>query len=394
MSQRLAALGINLYYRHTVGDNLSRLKAQIEVALGRAEVLILCGGLGPTDDDLTREGIAEATGRRLVTFPEAEEELRKFFAARGREITPNNLRQAQAPEGAKLLPNPVGTAPGILLEHSGKLIFALPGPPSELQPMWLNEVEPRLRARALQAGGGTAIFTRTLRVADLGESQVAHDLRDLVEGQTDPTLAFYASPGEVKIRLATRAKSQEEAAARFAPLEAEIRRRLGTYVYGVDDESMEIVVGKLLAERGATLAVAESCTGGLLGHRITNVPGASRYLLADFVTYSNKAKQDILGVPEEVLCEHGAVSEECVRAMAEGARRLVNATYAVATTGIAGPTGGTPSKPVGTVYMAVTNGVNTKVQGFVWATSREVFKERVAQMALNMLRQSILGELP
>jgi len=356
--------------------------------------LILCGGLGPTDDDLTREGIAEATGRRLVTFPEAEEELRKFFAARGREITPNNLRQAQAPEGAKLLPNPVGTAPGILLEHSGKLIFALPGPPSELQPMWLNEVEPRLRARALQAGGGTAIFTRTLRVADLGESQVAHDLRDLVEGQTDPTLAFYASPGEVKIRLATRAKSQEEAAARFAPLEAEIRRRLGTYVYGVDDESMEIVVGKLLAERGATLAVAESCTGGLLGHRITNVPGASRYLLADFVTYSNKAKQDILGVPEEVLCEHGAVSEECVRAMAEGARRLVNATYAVATTGIAGPTGGTPSKPVGTVYMAVTNGVNTKVQGFVWATSREVFKERVAQMALNMLRQSILGELP
>ncbi len=391
MSQRLAEIGLNLYYRHTVGDNLPRLSRQIGLALERAEVVLLCGGLGPTDDDLTREAIGEATGRKVVSYPEAERRLREFFSARGREITPNNLRQACGPEGAELLPNEVGTAPGICLEHGGRLVFALPGPPLELEPMWRREVEPRLCERLARTEGGGAIHTRMLRLADIGESQAAHDLRDLVEQQTDPTMAFYASPGEVKIRLATRAANAEAAEERLRPLEEEIRRRMGAHVYGVDDDAMEVVVGQLLVERQATLAIAESCTGGLVGHRITNVPGASRYLLADLVTYSNEAKQSLLGVPAEVLEKHGAVSEECARAMAEGVRRALGATYGLATTGIAGPGGGTPEKPVGTVYVAVADERETRTGGFVWGTSRLAFKERVAQMALNTLRKSILG---
>jgi nicotinamide-nucleotide amidase len=393
ISQQLADIGVNVYYRHTVGDNERRLSDQIALGLGRSDIVILCGGLGPTDDDITREAIARATGRPLVVFREAEEALRAFFRERGREITPNNLRQAQGPEGAELLPNSVGTAPGILLEHDDRLIIALPGPPHELQPMWENYVRPRLQERLAKASDLGAIYTRTVRLSDIGESQAAHELRDLVAAQTDPTIAFYASPGEVRIRLATRAPSFEAAQERFRGPEEEIRRRLGAHVYGVDDETMEVVVGKLLLQRQATLAVAESCTGGLIGHRITNVSGASRYFLADFVTYSNEAKMAVLGVPAYVIEQHGAVSEECARAMAEGARKVASATYGLATTGIAGPTGGTPEKPVGTVYVAVANEAETKAAGFVWATSRVVFKERVAQIALNMLRRFIIGDL-
>lgn len=393
LSRKLAAIGIDVYRRATVGDNLERLVDQIRRAAARADVVILCGGLGPTEDDITRQAIAEATGRQLVRNAEAESHLREFFAARGRQLTPNNLRQADAPQGAQLLPNAVGTAPGIYLEHHGVIIVALPGPPTELEPMWENSVAPRLRERVAAAGGGQAIYTRTLRLADIGESQAAHLLRDLVMQQEDPTIAFYASPGEVKIRLATKARSQHEADEKFQPVESEIRRRLGAHVYGLDDETMEVVIGQMLVERGATLAVAESCTGGLIGHRITNVPGASRYFVADFVTYANEAKINVLGVPEEVILSHGAVSEQCAMAMAEGARRVAGSTYAIATTGIAGPSGGTPAKPVGTVFIAVSDGTRTWVGHYHWPTSRRAFKERVAQMALNALRKFIIGEL-
>lgn len=393
LSQRLARLGVDVLYRVTVGDNLARLAGQIRQSMERAEIVILCGGLGPTEDDLTREAVAEAVGRQLVSLPEIEQWLREFFAARGRQITPNNLRQAQVPEGGRTLPNEVGTAPGVVLEAEGRLIVALPGPPSELHPMWEKHAEAVVREFAARAEAGRSLYTRVLRLVDIGESQVANDLADLITAQTDPTIALYASPGEVKVRMATKAASAEEAAERFAPIEAEVRRRLGSYVYAVDDETMEQVVGKLLRERGATLAVAESCTGGLIGHRITNVPGASDYFLAGYVTYSNEAKMDVLGVPEHIIKTHGAVSEECARAMAEGALRRAGATYGLATTGIAGPTGGTPSKPVGTVFIAVADDTRCVVDGFCWPTERTVFKERVAQTALSRLRKFILGEI-
>ncbi len=391
LSRRLADIGIDVFYHHTVGDNLQRLAELIRQCRSRSDIIVMAGGLGPTDDDITRQALAEATGRRLVRYPQAEKRLREFFAARGRPLTPNNLRQAEAPEGAELLENSVGTAPGIYLEHEGRIYIALPGPPSELQPMWQSHVEPRLRELARRAGGGLALYTATFRLIDIGESQVAHELRDLIAAQTDPTIALYASVGEVRIRLATKARTDAEAREKFEPIEAEIRRRLGQYIYADADKPLEAVVGEILAERGETVAVAESCTGGLIGHRITEIPGASRYFVADFVTYANEAKISVLGVPEQVIAEHGAVSEQCARAMAEGARQRAQSTYAVATTGIAGPTGGTPQKPVGTVFIAVAGPRGTVVQKFFWPTSRQVFKQRVATMALNMLRKYVLG---
>ncbi len=394
LSQQLAELGVDVHYRHTVGDNLDRLTRQIQDCARRADIVILCGGLGPTEDDLTRNALACATDRPLVRFPEAEQWLREIFSQRNRPLTPNNLRQAEAPEGSVLLRNPVGTAPGIALEHADTLYIALPGPPDELKPMWFDAVRPMLRDRVRQAlGGAVSIFTRVLRFADIGESQLAHELRDLIESQTDPSIALYASPGEVKIRLATKAPDGQSAEERFKPVEEEIRRRVGQYIYGVDDETMELVVGKLLVEREATLAVAESCTGGLIGDTITNVPGASRYFLADFVTYSNEAKISVLGVPEDIIATVGAVSRECAEAMARGAREKAGATYGLATTGIAGPSGGTPEKPVGTVYIAVCDADRVSVHHFVWPTSRLRFKKRVARAALNLLRKFILGQL-
>ncbi|MCX7599665.1 MAG: competence/damage-inducible protein A [Armatimonadetes bacterium] len=393
LSQRLARLGVDVLYRVTVGDNLGRLADQIRQSMQRAEIVILCGGLGPTEDDLTREAVAEATGKRLIRLPEIEQWLREFFTTRGRQITPNNLRQAQVPEGGRTLPNEVGTAPGVVVEAEGRLIVALPGPPTELRPMWEHHAEAVVRDFAARSEAGRSLYTRILRLVDIGESQVANELEDVITAQTDPTIALYASPGEVKVRMATKAASPEEAAQRFGPVEAQVRQRLGSYIYAVDDETMEQVVGRLLRERGATLAVAESCTGGLIGHRITNVPGASEYFLAGYVTYSNDAKMDVLGVPEHIIRTHGAVSEECARAMAQGARRRAGATHGLATTGIAGPTGGTPTKPVGTVFIAVADESRCVVDGFCWPTERTVFKERVAQMALSRLRKFILGEI-
>jgi nicotinamide-nucleotide amidase len=353
--------------------------------------VILCGGLGPTEDDLTRDGVALAVGRPLVVFPDVEKWLRDLFQARGYTFTPNNLRQATAPEGAALLDNEVGTAPGFVVDEDGRLAIALPGPPNELYRMWEGQVEPLLRNRVTEAEGGVGIFSRVLRCTDTGESLVAHELHDLITGQDDPTIALYASPGEVKVRLATKAVDQAAAEERFAPTEQEIRSRLGACIFGVDDESMEQVIGNLLRERGATLAVTESCTGGLVGHRITNVPGASDYFLADIVAYSNAIKMSLLGVPEEVLIREGAVSEECARAMCDGVRRRTGATYALATTGIAGPGGGTPEKPVGTVFLAAGSAQGIVTLGFVWPSSRAIFKDRVAQTALNMLRKLVLG---
>ncbi len=391
MSQRLAILGIDVHRRHTLGDNLDRLAEQVRDSLSRADFVILCGGLGPTEDDLTRDGVALAVGRPLVVFPDVEKWLRELFEARGYTFTPNNLRQATAPEGAALLDNEVGTAPGFVVDEDGRLIIALPGPPNELYRMWEKQVEPILRARVTEAEGGVGIFSRVLRCTDIGESLVAHELKDLIVGQTDPTIALYASPGEVKVRLATKAIDEAAAEERFAPTEQEIRSRLGACIFGIDDESMEVVIGKLLRERGATLAVAESCTGGLVGHRITNVPGSSDYFLADIVAYSNAIKMSILAVPEDVLIREGAVSEECARAMCDGVRRRTGATYGLATTGIAGPGGGTPEKPAGTVFLAVGSPQGIVTLGFVWPSSRAIFKDRVAQTALNMLRKLVLG---
>lgn len=390
LCRRLAALGVDVFFRHTVGDNLDRLVQVLRSARRRSQIILLSGGLGPTPDDLTREALAELTQRPLVAVPEAELTMHRFFQERGRTPTASNFKQCQVPRGGELLDNPVGTAPGIWLQHERNVFIALPGPPPELHEMTESQVLPRLRQR-LRADAAGVLWTRTLRLAGVGESQVADALADLLAAQTQPSLALYASPGEVRVRLAVKATEELRAAQIFSPVEQELRKRLGPAVYGVDDETMEVAVGRALTASGSTLAVAESCTGGLIASRITDVPGASRYFLAGYVTYSNEAKTDVLGVPGELIETHGAVSAEVAEAMARGARTRSGADYAAAVTGIAGPGGGTPDKPVGLVFMAVADAQGCAVEQSLWPGSREQFKQRVSQMTLDLIRRRLIS---
>ena len=389
LSQKLAENGVDVYYRHTVGDNPGRLVEVLRLAFNRADAVIITGGLGPTQDDITREAIAEATSCPLVRSPEAVSKLRAFFARRDRVPTENNLRQAEAPEGATLIDNEYGTAPGIRHEYGGGVVFALPGPPAELQPMFERVVLPYLLEQA--GASGERLYTRALLLADIGESNTAEILRDLISAQTDPTIALYASPAQVRVRLATKDTDEKAARERLAEVEMKVRELLGDHVFGADEDTMEAVVGRHLRERSATLAVTESCTGGMIASRITDVAGASDYFLGGIVAYSNEVKEELLGVSKEILQADGAVSEHCAAAMAEGVRAALGADYSVATTGIAGPGGGTDEKPVGLVYVAVADERGTVVAEHNWPGTREQFKRRVSQMALNMVRKRILG---
>ena len=389
MSQRLSEIGVDVHFRHTVGDNLSRIVSVLELALSRSHAVLICGGLGPTQDDLTRESIAQVTARTLVTDPEAEQCLREFFASRGFTPTPNNLKQATVPEGGELLANSCGTAPGLFLEHDGKVLIAVPGPPAEMREMMQLQVLPRLCERLGEAV--SPVHARVLRFADIGESTLVAEIDDIISGQTDPTIAPYASPGEVTLRMATKTPDAREAQQRFDRMEASLRERVGRYIYGVDDETMEVAAGKALREAGASLAVAESCTGGLIASRITDVAGSSDYLLGGVVAYANDVKEKVLGVPGETLARFGAVSEETALAMVAGVRKLYGSDYAVATTGIAGPGGGTEEKPVGLVYVAVADEDGVECHRQNWPGTREQFKRRVTQNALNFLRKRVLG---
>lgn len=388
ISRALAEAGIDVVRRRTVGDRQDEIVAALREAAKRTRLVIVTGGLGPTPADLTRQALAEAAGRPLVRDGQAEANLRAFFARRGWTPSGSNFRQCEAPAGAELIENSCGTAPGIFLEWSGALLFALPGPPAEMREMLLRSVLPRLREEARESGGGER-KARTLRLIGIGESNAAEALRGLIDPAGEPALAIYASPGEVRLRLAAKGAG---AAARLGALESEIRRRLGERIYGEDDDSLESVAGKLLRERKATLALAESCTGGLLADRITDVPGASDYFAAGFVAYANAAKVRLLGVDEAIIPAHGAVSEECARAMAEGARARAGTNLALAVTGIAGPGGGSPEKPVGLVYIALADDSGTSVEKHLCPGTRLQFKRRVSTLALDLLRRRLLSQ--
>ncbi|MFO7273326.1 MAG: competence/damage-inducible protein A [Bacillota bacterium] len=405
LSQQLALLGIDVYHQVVVGDNAARLRAVLEQALARADLVIACGGLGPTDDDITRDVAAEVAGRPLELDPQLVAHLEQWFAARGRQMTANNRRQCMVPRGATVLPNDRGTAPGLIIPAEGdRAIILLPGPPDELRPMFEAHVVPYLIRRS--GGRPLRLVTRILRFVGIGESALADGLKDLLQSQTDPTIAPYAKMGEVHLRLATRAADEQEGLARIAAVEAEIRARFGRFLYGTDGESLEVVVGRLLAERGLTLSTAESCTGGLVAKRLTDVPGSSRYFGMGFVTYANEAKMRFLGVPEALLAAHGAVSEPVARAMAQGALERSGADVAVAISGIAGPDGGTPEKPVGTVCFALAGrgreGAGPdggSLPAGVWSETvrlhggRHGVRERAAVHALALVRRYLLGYL-
>ncbi|MBE3573100.1 MAG: competence/damage-inducible protein A [Moorella humiferrea] len=385
LSKQLAAAGISLYRQVVVGDNLERLREAIDDARRRADLIIVSGGLGPTEDDLSREALAAALHLPLVEDQKARENVTRYFTARQRPMPSSNLKQALIPAGGRALDNPYGTAAGVFLKHEGKIFVLLPGPPREFEPMVREQLLPLLEPYGARR---EVIFSRVLKIAGLGESAVEEALKDLLHG-TNPTLAPLAKPGEVTLRLTARAADTEKAQQMIRPLEENIRRRLNDYIFGSDEDTLEGVVGSILAERRLSLAVAESCTGGLLAHRITNIPGSSDYFLGGVVAYSNEAKIKFLGVAPETLAAHGAVSREVAAAMARGVRRAFSAAIGVGITGIAGPGGGTPAKPVGLVYIGLDVQDLVEVQREFFLGERENIKWQATQGALYLLWRHI-----
>jgi nicotinamide-nucleotide amidase len=388
LSDRLLSQGVETCFHSSVRDDPADMTDAFLRAASRARIVLVSGGLGPTRDDLTAEVLAKTFGRRLVQDAAALEEIRAFFRRVGREMTENNAKQALFPEGAEVLANPVGTAPGFMLEERGALFFCMPGVPRELMKMMDEQVLPRIARRA---GSSPQVVRATLlRTFGVGESALDHELADIArEGAV--TLGFRTAFPDNYLRPVARAPDAAQAEALLADAVRAIRERLGAIVYGEGDETLEAVVGRLLTERKRTLAVAESCTGGLIGQKLTDVPGSSAYFLGGVVAYGNAAKRDLLGVPGALLARHGAVSDEVVRAMAEGARARLGADIAVATTGIAGPGGGSADKPVGLVHIALADDERTHADAFVFPLDRMRHRTLTAQIALDWVRRSLLS---
>ena len=387
---KLLEAGVEVAARTTVADDAAVLAAVFRAALERADVVIATGGLGPTQDDLTREAAAAAVERGLRRDPAVLEALRARFARYQRTMAPVNEKQADVIEGATLLPNPRGTAAGQYLEERGKLLVLLPGPPTEMEPMFVEQVLPLIRAKA----GGSVLKTRVLRIASMSESDVEQTLAPLYMRFTNPRTTILSSPGQVEFHLTAGGSSEAEADERIEALASLIRSALPDRVYSEDGRELHEVVAALLKERRLTLALAESCTGGLLAARLTEVPGASAFLERGYVTYSNRAKVELLGVDADLVETAGAVSEEVARAMAAGACRQAGTDIGLAITGIAGPDGGTPAKPVGLVYIALDGRAGTRVRRALFVGERERVRFQASQLALEMMRRGLLELAP
>ncbi len=387
IADRLLSLDIETHFHATVRDNPADMREVFLRASGRSDLVLVSGGLGPTRDDLTAQVLADTFGRKLVLDEPSLATLRGFFSRLGREMSENNAKQAYFPEGSDILANPLGTAPGFGIEAGKAVIYCMPGVPRELERMLDEEILPRVRKRL---GGGTVVRATLLRTFGLGESTLDDELKDIA-ADGEVTLGFRTAFPDNYLRPLARAASLEEADAKLATVCETIRNRLGALVYAEGDQTMEAVVGELLRAQGKTVAVAESCSGGLLAERITSVPGASHYFLGGVVAYANAAKRELLGVPAEVLDSDGAVSDRTVRAMAEGVRRRLGADYGIATTGISGPDGGSEEKPLGLVHVALAQAGDTHAESFVFPLDRIRHRQLVAQVALDWLRRALLG---
>ncbi len=387
LSEKLAYLGINCYFQTVVGDNRDRLLSVINTALSRADILIFSGGLGPTEDDLTKETVAEALGKKLIRDKKAEQEIADYFALRGRIPTDNNWKQADVIEGCEILYNKNGTAPGIFVSEGEKTVILLPGPPLELKSMFTDSVMPKLQQKC-----GQVFYSQTVKIVGPGESSVETQILDMLNTQENPTIASYAKTGEVHLRVTARAKDEKEAREKTAPVVEELYRRFGNAVYTTDaDETLEMALTKLLIKKKYTMTTAESCTGGMIAARMVNAPGVSAVLKSGFITYANEAKEELLGVSHDTLEKFGAVSRETAEEMAEGAVKAAHTDAAVAVTGIAGPDGGTKEKPVGLVYIGVNVRGNVEVREYHFSGSRQKIRESVTAAALTFLREKLLA---
>lgn len=390
LARNLADLGIDVFYKSTVGDNLARAQEVLTLALKRSDLVLISGGLGPTEDDLTREAVSLVMDSPLQEDGSVLKDLEKWFADRygsASKMPVHNRKQALFPTGSDILPNSVGTAPGFWLERDGKIVVALPGVAYELETMFSESVSPRL----MQRTSGEVLVTRNLHFAGIGESSLAELLDDLISTQSNPTLALYASGGTVRLRLGAKAPTRMAGLKLIAPLEKEISLRAQDYFYGTDGDLLEEVVAQALLDGGITLALAESCTGGLISHRLTNISGSSGFLERGYVVYSNQAKVEDLGVQPATIQKYGAVSAETAKEMAEGARRKANTDLGLAVTGIAGPTGGSKDKPVGLVYICLASSGHTICEQHFWKGTRAQIKNRTALAALQLLWKTVSG---
>ena len=387
ISKRLSELGVTLYRHTTVGDNVGRLKEALAEAFSRADLVITTGDLGPTEDDLTKETVAEYFSLPLEMDEASLAALRAHLEQIGRPMTDNNLKQALFPTGARIMPNACGTAPGCIVEKDGKIAAILPGPPFEMKDMFERQLAPWLSQRS-----GVHIESRFLRIFGIGESLLETQLQDLFHSD-NPTLALYCGPGEVLARVSARANTKEEAAQMMEPLVQEILRRVGSFYYGSGmDASISKAALDLLKSRHETVCFAESCTGGRLAAALIDHSGASDALCESYVTYSDEAKTRILGVSLHTLSAHTCYSAECAIEMAEGARRISGANWSVSVTGLAGPNGGSERTPVGTVYIAVSGAEGTSAKEFHFAGGRDHIRTLAVGHALNMLRLKLSGQ--
>ncbi len=385
LTEKLNNLGILVRFKTIVGDATEDLTSVFRTALERSTLIVLTGGLGPTDDDLTRDVIAKILERPLHEVEEIKERIKTRYARLGRPMPENNLRQAQVPEGSEWLENKNGTAPGIWIEHQGKIVILLPGPPRELEPLFDNTCSPRLKPFSQ----GQKINSRVYKVVGLPESEVDQIIAPLYRPFTNPATTILASLGSIEVHLRGRGATDKEVQTRLAELGDKIELALGDHVYSTQGESLEEIVGMYLVMRQKTLAVAESCTGGLLAERLTRIPGSSAYFLGGAVCYTNEMKTRWAGVPAELINNHGAVSQPVAQSLAEGVRGRTGAALGVGVTGIAGPGGGTPDKPVGLVFIGLADERKTQVREFRFPGDRDRVRFWATQMALEMVRRRI-----
>lgn len=389
LAEKIALLGLSCYHQSAVGDNEQRLTDALNLALSRADIVILSGGLGPTKDDLTKEVTARVFGRELYMDEHTKSRIQEYFDRRktkSETITSNNWKQAMVPEGAIVVDNDNGTAPGIILEEGGKTAILLPGPPNEIRPMFEKSIAPYLNR--LQPEG---IYSKMVKICSIGESRAETMVADLMEEQGNPTLAPYAKTGEVHFRVTAKAADEESAMRRMEPMLNELKKRFGKYIYTMEESvTLEEAVVELLKEKHLTVTTAESCTGGLLAGRLLNVAGASDVYREGYITYANASKEKILGVSRQTLEMFGAVSEQTAREMAEGAAKAAGAQAALAVTGIAGPGGGTEEKPVGLVYIGCCVNGKTRVEEFRFTGNRSKNRDYAVVRALTLLREELI----
>jgi len=390
LTDGLNSIGVEVVTKCVVGDDLHRLADAIRRAVARCEIVILSGGLGPTEDDLTRDAVALALDRKLIFHPEIAEQLEQRFAAMKRKMAEVNRRQAFIIEGAEILPNDRGTAPGQWIDEGDVSIMLLPGPPHELKAMFQRQAMPRLERKAPRQ----SIETIVMRVAGMAESDLDQLISPVYKKYENPATTILAAAGDIQVHLRARCNTDAEAKALLAEVAGPIELLLGDRIYSRNGDSLETVVGELLRKNRATVAVAESVTGGMLAERITGVPGSSDYFVGGFVTYTKRMKSDLLGVPEETLAQHGAVSKETAEAMAVGARRRTAATYALALTGVAGPSSGGEQAPVGTVYIGLADMNGCQVHHRQFLGDRTRIRTFATQMALDLLRRRMSTVVP